>query len=44
MATSPIASRPSKNGSRVRPEKFSVISGPLIAPAAMMALLATTTF
>src|SRR5438094_9483211 len=44
MATSPMASRPSKNGNRVRPEKFSVISGPLPGPAAMMALFATTTF
>src|SRR5438094_9108146 len=44
MATSPMASRPSKNGNRVRPEKFTVISGLLTAPAAMMALFATTTF
>src|SRR5205823_11354944 len=44
MATSPMASRPSKDGNLVRPEKFRVISGPLTAPAAMMALFATTTF
>src|SRR2546430_9877903 len=44
MATGPIASRPRKKGNGVRREKFSVISGPLIAPAAMMALFATTTF
>src|SRR2546426_12672827 len=44
MATSPMARRPSRNGRRVRPEKFRVVSGPLTAPAAMMALFATTTF
>src|SRR5438094_7637997 len=44
MATSPMASRPSKDGNLVRPEKFRVISGPLTAPAAMMAPFATTTF
>src|SRR2546429_8904649 len=42
--TSPMARRPSKTGNRVRPKKFSVISGPLTGPAAMMALFATTTF
>ena|SRR5438270_2043807 len=44
MAISPMASRASRKGKRVRPEKFSVISGPLMAPAVMMALFATTTF
>src|ERR1700694_3937598 len=44
IAAKPIASRPSRKGSRERPEKFSVISGPLTAPAAMMTLFATTTF
>jgi hypothetical protein len=28
----------------VRPEKFSVISGPMTAPTTMIALFATTTF
>src|ERR1700674_1363301 len=44
IAARPIASRPSRKGSRERPEKFSVISGPLTAPAAMITLFATTTF
>src|ERR1700730_4797476 len=44
IAARPIASRPSRKGSRERPEKFRVISGPVIAPAAMMTLFATTTF
>src|ERR1700730_1323298 len=44
MASSPIASSPIKNGSLVRPEKFKVISGPVMGPTAMMALLAMATF
>src|ERR1700736_4554114 len=44
IAARPIASSSTKKGNRVRPEKFRVIRGPLMAPAAMITLLATTTF
>src|SRR6202011_5031884 len=43
-AARPIASSSTKKGNRVRPEKFKVIRGPVTAPAAMITLLATTTF
>src|SRR6202165_3828470 len=44
IAARPIASSSTKKGNRVRPEKFRVIRGPPMAPAAMITLLATTTF